>query len=113
MAARAFSGIAAGPVGVRQLEVQAAVVIQLQRLLQVRDGLGVLAQARERQPQRGVRGQHLRVRGQRRPQIRHRLLGLFQPQQAVARHEIHLGRPRVAFSSFVACVQRRRDSPPP
>src|SRR4051794_10640895 len=75
--------LARGAVGVGQLEVEAAIIVKCERLPQMRDGFGVLAETRQRQPQRRVGSQQSGICGQRGTEERNRLLGLFQAQQAV------------------------------
>ena len=77
MAPAAFSRLAHRLVGAAKLIVQAAVFVQFERLLQVRNGLGVLAQTRQRQAQRGVRRQQSGIGCEGGLEIRHRLLGFF------------------------------------
>ena len=69
-------------------DAKSAVIIQFERLFQVRDGFRGFAQARESQAERSIRRQHLRIESECGAQVGHAFLGLFQPHQAVARHEV-------------------------
>src|SRR5579885_3921035 len=75
--------LASGAVGAGKLEVEAAVAIEREGFDEVRNGFGRLAGAGQREAERGIRGEQLGVAGERGFEMRDRLFGPLQAQEAI------------------------------